>query len=479
MSLIQRFLQGATDDGGNSNRRSPDQARPADLTDELRELKQEIRLLREAIGSTDAPRRKSAPRGRGKARRSGDSGRSSLRRPRRQAPRTPPDDAPVGLLVDYLRGRDIVTYEGSDDLSRNEAFEHLARHLGQHFKDLGPFYEKMKRAVAAGRGTRIDLESMSSEERSGAVQFGTLLHRHGLLKDFYYHRSPKKELRVIPLRDGEIAQFLTGGWLEMYVAWLLGRQLKARFSPARFQLLSNVKGALSDGREFESDLMAFVDGKLFWVECKTGDWQDYSARFKGLVPIFGADRTSAALLLIRPPDSGTRSRATDMLDMRVISIDEVEGFITDFLDGLPGQKGKKSRRRVGKAEEEPALLDEEPLENVEPAKKVGQVDLGGKAEDSDTPPDGRRRRRRRTRRPVKAKEGSEPKAEEKKTSSRKRPVKAKEGSEPKAEEKKTSPRKRPVKAKEKPKPEKAPSKSAGGVTIAPSLDDMIAGGPSK
>ena len=479
MSLIQRFLQGATDDGGNSNRRSPDQARPADLTDELRELKQEIRLLREAIGSTDAPRRKSAPRGRGKARRSGDSGRSSLRRPRRQAPRTPPDDAPVGLLVDYLRGRDIVTYEGSDDLSRNEAFEHLARHLGQHFKDLGPFYEKMKRAVAAGRGTRIDLESMSSEERSGAVQFGTLLHRHGLLKDFYYHRSPKKELRVIPLRDGEIAQFLTGGWLEMYVAWLLGRQLKARFSPARFQLLSNVKGALSDGREFESDLMAFVDGKLFWVECKTGDWQDYSARFKGLVPIFGADRTSAALLLIRPPDSGTRSRATDMLDMRVISIDEVEGFITDFLDGLPGQKGKKPRRRVGKAEEEPALLDEEPLENVEPAKKVGQVDLGGKAEDSDTPPDGRRRRRRRTRRPVKAKEGSEPKAEEKKTSSRKRPVKAKEGSEPKAEEKKTSPRKRPVKAKEKPKPEKAPSKSAGGVTIAPSLDDMIAGGPSK
>jgi len=103
---------------------------------------------------------------------------------------------------------------------------------------------------------------------------------------------------------------------------------------------------------------AFVDGKLFWVECKTGDWQDYSARFKGLVPIFGADRTSAALLLIRPPDSGTRSRATDMLDMRVIAIDEVEGFITDFLDGLPGQKGKKSRRRVGKAEDEPALLDE-------------------------------------------------------------------------------------------------------------------------
>jgi len=147
------------------------------------------------------------------------------------------------------------------------------------------------------------------------------------------------------VKEGTIAQFLTGGWLEIYVAWLLGRQLKARFSPARFQLLYNLKGALPDGREFESDLMALVDGKMFWVECKTGDWQDYSARFKGLVPIFGADRTSAALLLIRPPDAGTRARATDMLDMRVISIDEVDDFIADFLDGLPGQKGKGPSRR--------------------------------------------------------------------------------------------------------------------------------------
>ena len=125
-------------------------------------------------------------------------------------------------------GVDVVVFEGADDLNRNEAFEHLARHLGSHFDLLSPFYEKLKRCVATGRGQRIDIEHFSSQERSAAVQFGTLLHRHGMLKDFYYHRSPKKQLRVIPTKDGQVGQFLTGGWLEIYVSLQLARRLKAR-----------------------------------------------------------------------------------------------------------------------------------------------------------------------------------------------------------------------------------------------------------
>ncbi|MAW60282.1 MAG: hypothetical protein CMJ94_05535 [Planctomycetes bacterium] len=325
-----------------------------------------------------------------------------------------------------------MVFEGQDDLGQNEAFEHLARHMGQHFDLLAPFYEKMKRAVATGKTTRVDIESYSEQERSAAVQLGTLLYRHGMLKDFYYHRSPKKQLRVIPNKDGEIQQFLTGGWLEIYVVWLLSRRLRARMSPAKYQVMFNVKGTLPDEREFESDLMACIDGRLLWLECKTGQWQDYSARFRGLVKTFGTDRAGAGLVLIKPPDGSTRGRATDMLDMTLLSLGEVAGFIDDFL-GVPADerlddtdRGSSGRRRGGRGrgrDQEgsndrtaplpvgvipPKSEDEIPLENPEPAKKLGKVDLEAKSDKSESSKeeDGVPRRRRRRRRGGRGRGGS-------------------------------------------------------------------------
>ncbi|MAU94140.1 MAG: hypothetical protein CMJ93_08030 [Planctomycetes bacterium] len=425
MGWFQRLFSGSKSSDLHRNRSSNQAPASAELSEELRALKEEITLLRDTLGGGDSLSSGGSARDNdNRNRRGGRNSRVSRnannrsRTSRGSEPRKPrerkpiPDGAPVGLLVDYLAKRDIWVYEGHDDINLNEAFEHLSRHLGVHFTALSPFYEKLKRCVANGRGQRIDIDHMSQAERSAAVQFGTLLHRHGMLKDFYYHRSPKRQLRVIPTKDGEIAQFLTGGWLEIFVSAIMGKRLRASINPEKFQLMYNVKGSFSDGREFESDLMACVDGRLVWIECKTGHWQDYSARFRGLVKTFGTDRTSAGLLLIRPPDAATCKRATDMLDMTLMSLDEVEDFISVFLGeelvGKPtppkieplkegdNRRGRNNGRRSTSSsrssikENREIPEDEIPLENVEAAKKLGSVDLDGKGD--ETP---QRRRRRR------------------------------------------------------------------------------------
>jgi len=354
--------------------------------------------------------------------------------------------------VDYLKKHKVTVFEGQDDLARNEAFEHLARHLGQHFSLLANFYEKMKRAVATGRTTRVDIEGYTEAERSAAVQLGTLLYRHGMLKDFYYHRSPRKQLRVIPTKDGETQQFLTGGWLEIYVVWLLSKRLRGHLEPSQFQVLFNVKGTLPTGNEFEADLMASINGHLLWLECKTGQWQDYSARFRGLVKVFGTNRKGAGLVLIKTPDSSTKARATDMLDMTLLSLDDVETYVDEYLEIPEGERlpkqhkvpqetssqqrnagrgrgpksegdgegegnsrrrrrsaassgGRGSGRGSGRSGDSQAKVDPEtevvptspedatPLENPEPAKRLGKVDL----EDGRAIPRRRRRRRSRSR----------------------------------------------------------------------------------
>ncbi|MFK5955570.1 MAG: hypothetical protein QM477_03895 [Planctomycetota bacterium] len=429
MGWFQRLFSGAhDDDGSNRGQRSPEQARVSaeEFTYEIRALKNEIKALRENLGGggrdvVRGDRESSGARrgGRGRGRSGGgdrderyerDSqgrGRNGNRRdhaPRRNVPREIPDDAPTGLLVEYLKTRKVVVYEGQDDLDRNEAFEHLARHLGTHFDLLAEFYEKVKRCVATGRGQRIDIDGYSQASRSAAVQFGTLLHRHGMLKDFYYHRSPKRQLRVIPTKDGQIGQFLTGGWLEIYVFAVLAKRLRASMEPDKFQLLANVKGMLEDGREFEADLMAAVGDKFFWLECKTGNWQDYSARFRGLVKIFGVERTSAGLLLIRPPDSATRKRATDMLDMTLLSLAEVDDFISVFLgEELTGDSRRHAAPPVLEEEnssprrERPARSARRPrseeAEGEKEEKPERRIEGDEKGEEGDAAP--RRRRRRR------------------------------------------------------------------------------------
>jgi hypothetical protein len=473
MGLYRRLFKGASSRTQDAPR-SPEDARAvSDLSEELRALKTEITKLREALDTDSDPQERGRSRRGGRNRSTRDSrederskGGSFSQRGRREGhPKTPPEDAPTGLLVDYLKQHKVLVFEGQDDLGQNEAFEHLARHMGQHFDVLAPFYEKMKRAVATGKTSRIDIDNYSEPERSAAVQLGTLLYRHGMLKDFYYHRSPKKQLRVIPNKDGEIQQFLTGGWLEIYVVWLLTRRLRARMNTAKYQVMFNVKGTLPDEREFESDLMACIDGRLLWLECKTGQWQDYSARFRGLVKTFGTDREGAGLVLIKPPDGSTRARATDMLDMTLLSLAQVGEFMDDFL-GVPldervddderpvrqtrggrsrgsdrgsedeaqssgGRKesqpsgGRSEARSSGARTESPAgggrsegsgrrdrdrdertvqvpagmiakrSEPEIPLENPEPAKKLGKVHLdsdGAAAVEGELP---RRRRRRR------------------------------------------------------------------------------------
>lgn len=484
MGLLQRLFGGASEPNESehsSERLSGRAGQPSsDLVAELRALKAEIKALRESLakpvggqraaaatpgtgslsvsdpssssdasnGAEGAPRRRRRG-GRGRGDRASDGGAPRSRGERSsdffeddgeaiatrqvRTPRPPPEDAPTGPLVDFLKERGILVYEGQDDLNRNEAFEHLARHLGTHFDLLAPFYEKTKRLVASGRGSKFEIEHFNDAERSAAVQFGTLLHRHGMLKDFYYHRSPKKALRVIPTKDGKTGQFLTGGWLEIFVSMLLSKRLRAHLSPAKYQMLYNVKGALPDGREFEADIMAVVEGRMFWLECKTGNWQDYSARFRGLVPTFGVDRNSSGLLLLRAPDASTRSRATDMLDMTVMSLQEVDGFLCRFLGVEPGgepllagmasESGESvddpystvalesGEPRSESDESDLADADGEPLENLPPARKLGRVALPGRAAAAATGGEdgegegasaegegGKRRRRRRPRR---------------------------------------------------------------------------------
>lgn len=472
MGLYRRLFKGASSRTQDAPR-SPEEARASsDLSEELRALKTEITKLREALDTDSDPQERRRSRRGGRNRSTRDSrederskGGSFSQRGRRDGhPKTPPEDAPTGLLVDYLKQHKVLVFEGQDDLGQNEAFEHLARHMGQHFDVLAPFYEKMKRAVATGKTSRIDIENYSEPERSAAVQLGTLLYRHGMLKDFYYHRSPKKQLRVIPNKDGEIQQFLTGGWLEIYVVWLLTRRLRARMNTSNYQVMFNVKGTLPDEREFESDLMACIDGRLLWLECKTGQWQDYSARFRGLVKTFGTDRKGAGLVLIKPPDGSTRARATDMLDMTLLSLAQVGEFMDDFLgvpldervsdDERPVRQTRGGRGRGGRGRSDESQSDEDrnertgrdrdserdsargrsrdsdqardsdrprgrdrdreertvsvpegmiakrrdeeiPLENAEPAKKLGKVDLdssGAPTTEDEAP---RRRRRRR------------------------------------------------------------------------------------
>lgn len=73
----------------------------------------------------------------------------------------------------------------------------------------------------------------SPEEIANSTQFCTLLKQYALLTSYRY-KSEDRLLRAKASTEGWVQNFLTGGWLERYVAERLRKYLRSKTCPTRW-----------------------------------------------------------------------------------------------------------------------------------------------------------------------------------------------------------------------------------------------------
>lgn len=240
-------------------------------------------------------------------------------------------------LPAWLSARGVQVKGSHERSGLDEAADRAALLLGSQFPKLRPFYEVIKRRVNGGREKWFPLQEVPPHERGVFCQFGTRLHDCGFLSEFRYVRRDEC-LLFIPLEDGRVQNFFTGGWLERYV-WQVVRDEVRSVTPewGEQQALLGARATLPDGGEAEFDLLAAIDDqRVLWLECKTGAWQNYITRFKTLNRrLLRLSASHAGAVLLAPLSDADRAAASELTGMTVLDLPQLPAFVRAAVNAAP------------------------------------------------------------------------------------------------------------------------------------------------
>ncbi len=201
----------------------------------------------------------------------------------------------VRTPTQWLAQRGVTVKSDNPGLTMN-AFGSVAEYLGKNFKILEPLYEKMKRSRSLRYPLQHHLQGQTQETIQVCTQFCNILYELAILSNYWYDRN-NRVIHANLTQSGEITNFINGGWLEIYIARLVENTLNQQAIP--FTKLYNPIIDLGNGDTFELDLLYLVRGKALWLECKTGDYQNYVQRYSDMRSRLGLNPAQSILVVTR------------------------------------------------------------------------------------------------------------------------------------------------------------------------------------
>lgn len=242
---------------------------PADVLAEilgaLRSVQRELAELRAVIGQGGAPPAVEEPPELPAPTIGGNGGQ--------RAPVAVP--VPEGVAA-WLATHGITVRDCKQDEVTDLVFDQLATYLGERFDTLKAVHDRIRRHMSTGTPFTINLASASQEEIANSTQFCHRLFKYAFLATYRYHRGTRT-IQATPQRIGRVINFFNGGWFERYVYLkTIGVLNQAQRD---YVVLRNARISLANGDDSELDLIFLVEGEPLWIECKTGDYQNYIGRY--------------------------------------------------------------------------------------------------------------------------------------------------------------------------------------------------------
>jgi hypothetical protein len=215
------------------------------------------------------------------------------------------------LILD-LSARNITVKNYKQPESDN-VFEQLATFLGERFDDLKRLLDRIKKNLSTGSSFTLKLSS--SSEISDTTQFCELLSKYAFLSKYWYDRNSKIIHATPPSIANKAAiNFFSGGWFEQFVFYKVRSFLSQ--NSLEYDYLMNPTISLPDGQDFELDLIFLIRNNLLWLECKTGNYQSYIAKYSKVRPMLTIPKENSILIILGITDDLT-STLTNLYDITI------------------------------------------------------------------------------------------------------------------------------------------------------------------
>jgi regulator of replication initiation timing len=240
----------------------------------------------------------------------------------------------ISKIKSFLNSKKIKIKERdkkikSIDKKKEKKLDQIADLMGSHYSLIKRFYGMIKSNMNSGNSFSIDLRDEPQQVIGTTCQVATELYKIAFLEEYRYSRAPKC-LKARASRSSQALNFLSGNWLERYVRNRLICLAKRQTGKIDFSYIPNAKVTLSNGDDFEMDLLFHVNDQFYWVESKTGGYQDKVQKYSEIASDLGLQRNQA-IIVLADVSQDAKTSLSSLYHLSVISVDEVEATFERIL----------------------------------------------------------------------------------------------------------------------------------------------------
>lgn len=202
----------------------------------------------------------------------------------------------IPIIHQFLAERGIAIKTLRQRQEHDEIHDEMALLLGSKYYNIQPFISSIKRTMQMGQNFTLNLAQYNQAMIADITLVGHKLYELAFLKAFHYQKSPKYIVNARPNTQPEMQNFFSGQWLERYILQVfmgIGSDLNTRLDEA----ILNPQIVLPNGDDFELDLLATANGRIYWVECKTGAYQDHITKYSRFAQTIKLPRQQTIMVL--------------------------------------------------------------------------------------------------------------------------------------------------------------------------------------
>ena len=238
------------------------------------------------------------------------------------------------VLVAFLKSKGITIKTIPEEDEADSVIDSLSQFLGERYKALSELLAKIKRAMQTGRPITHRLAGRPQEDIGSACQFCTRLHDIAFLEHYRYFRSPTCLIQAKTTTLPRAQRFFAGQWLERFV---LNKVREVRSQVAAevegelpFQYLLNPQIVLPNGDDFELDLLAAIGNSVYWIESKSGDYQQHVGKYSRFARTLGLDHRHSLMVLTDVPNERCDALSS-LFSMTVCNLGNLERTLLEIV----------------------------------------------------------------------------------------------------------------------------------------------------
>jgi hypothetical protein len=235
------------------------------------------------------------------------------------------DLAKVPTLTQFLAERGIAIKTLRPRQEYDAVHDEVALLLGSKYYSISPLLDNIKRTMQLGQTFNINISQYSQTAIADMTLIGRKLHDLAFLTMYHYQRAPRFLLTARPNTVPEVQNFFSGQWLERYILQVfkgIGQDVQAQLGEA----ILNPQIVLPNGDDFELDLLATAHGRVYWIECKTGSYQEHITKYSRFAQLLKLPPAQTIMVLPDAHESLTQNLSR-MFGMHVVNLTELHDHI--------------------------------------------------------------------------------------------------------------------------------------------------------